>query len=69
MSIYLSSKKVHMQSLTPTREDTAVFTCTIYSSVYYSFKTDKVQMKWRQTNMNLSWNETVKAKKATAKMI
>ena len=51
-----------MQSLTPTREDTAVFTCTIYSSVYYWFKTDKVQMKCRQTNMNLSWNETVKAK-------
>ena len=51
-----------MQSLTPSRENTAVFTCTMYSSVYYWFKTDKVQMKWRQTNMNLSWNETVKAK-------
>ena len=42
-----------MQSLTPTRENTAVFTSTIYSSVYYWFKTDKV-------HMNLSWNETVK---------
>jgi len=54
--------KVHMQYLTPTKENTAVFTCTIYSSVYYWFKTDKVRMKWRQTNMNLSWNKTVKAK-------
>ena len=51
-----------MQSLTPTRENTEVFTCIIYSSVYYWFRTDKVQMKCRQTNMNLSWNETVKAK-------
>lgn len=58
-----------MQSLTLTRENTAVFTCTIYSSVYYWFKTDKGQMKWRQTNMNLSWNGIVKAKWANAKMI